>query len=120
MKKFIIIALILFVLFIVAITGLYFFSMKEVEKLSRQVLRGNPVVEEHIGELQEIDWNVIATGEVGQEDTLVFDVVGSKGSGRITIQIASQDDQAVITDGEVELTDGTTHPLIPPETETSE
>ena len=64
-------------------------GMGMVAQQIRPSLDADPVVQEHIGEIEEFDWNLMATGEAsekktGGEDVIVWDVKGSKGAGQIS------------------------------------
>ena len=74
-------------------------------------LQGNPVIREHIGDVESAQMNLTATAQEAQEaeanDVLVFDVEGSIGKGRVT---ASQRGDR-LRPRELILPDGTRHPL---------
>lgn len=90
--------------------GLYFTYQAGKTMLAESIrteLRGNPVIEENLGEIQSLEMNLGATGQQNQgqdgPDVLVFDAEGSKGSG----QIAVRPDQAGgFTSAELILPDG--------------
>ena len=63
-------------------------GMNMVAQQIRPGLENDPVVQQHIGEIETFDWNLMATGEATEkstgEDVMVWDVKGSKGSGQIS------------------------------------
>jgi hypothetical protein len=68
--------------------GFFMFSMSQVTRVMREEVEGHPAIAEHIGEIQSMSTNVIATGEEtekrgGGKSVLVVDVKGSKGSGKL-------------------------------------
>lgn len=58
-------------------------------EMAKQQFGNDPVIQQHIGEIQSISPNIAATNEEQQKQTsvgtnvIVFDVSGSKGSGQI-------------------------------------
>jgi hypothetical protein len=69
------------------------FTFSMIASEYQRELAGNPVIVEHIGEIQSLDvsWGGIfeeaqKAGEQGGQGSLVFDVEGSKGSGRIVVE----------------------------------
>lgn len=55
------------------------------EDIARQ-LRDDPVIREEIGEIEEIRMNLTASATHADDETFVYDVQGSKGSGELTVQ----------------------------------
>ncbi len=70
-----------------------------------QSLEGNPVIEEHIGTINKCEWNFIASTNHSDEDIMVFDVEGSKGSGKIYGELS--DDGEGLLSGELKTSSGT-------------
>ncbi|WP_372725529.1 hypothetical protein [Novipirellula sp.] len=81
-----------------------------------QEVAANPVIQEHIGEIQSAELNLAATGEAGQNEpgTLAFDIVGSKGSGVLEIkQDPSNNGNGIsIRSAELVMPDGTRYEVI--------
>ncbi len=76
-------------------------------------LRGNPVVDEHVGPITsiEIDWMRSLSAE---DDELVYDVSGPKGRGRLrVISITVDHETEDVVAGTIETPDGTRHDLFP-------
>lgn len=78
-------------------------------------LAGNPVIEEHIGQIESMDMNLTKTAQEGQnskQEMLAFDITGTKGSGTIMIkQDKSGGDGTGIESAELILSDGSRHPV---------
>ena len=49
------------------------------------VVRDHPIVLDKLGGIDECTLNFVATAEEAGEDTLVYDVKGPKGSGRLVV-----------------------------------
>ena len=109
-----IIALVIVSVVLLGGAGCFFlmkFSFNMLEEQVMGVLATNPVIQEHIGEIQEVDFDLMGQGEVKAKDTLVFKVVGAKGKGKVT---ASFDDEFQgLLSGSLQMADGTVHPLLP-------
>jgi len=46
----------------------------------------HPKVKEHLGELQTVTTNFTKTGELGENEVIVFDASGSKGDGELIVK----------------------------------
>jgi len=91
--------------------GAFYWSIGFLEKTVDTRLRDNPVVREHLGEIEPVSYNFQATGETGQTEgqgILVFDAKGSKSSGLIKVRLAG--DQIIWA--ELEMPSGETFELI--------
>ncbi len=74
----------------------------------------NPIALQHIGDIQKIESDFLATGEAEDVDTFVFRVQGTKGSGTVTAQFVSVDTgMEEIVSGTLRLASGETYRLIP-------
>ena len=79
-------------------------------------LNADPVVQEHLGEIQEMSWDLMATGEASKgdgPDKVVWDVKGSKGEGQITGEMDQTGGAARLKNGVLRMKDGTEHILTP-------
>lgn len=80
----------------------------------RKQLSGNPVIEAEIGELQSMSLQFMETAEradqAGGEAVIVFDAVGSKGTGKILVTPA-QGGGNKINSAVLELPDGRQVPI---------
>ncbi len=106
--------------------GIYFAFQKGTGFLGEELqakLDGNPVIEEHIGDVQSVSFSFQDTIKEAEKkepdgDRMVFTIEGSKGSGKI---IAKQDPERGLGDLELEMSDGSRHeitldtPLFTPE-----
>ncbi len=68
--------------------GTSYWGMTAGALIVAKTLEGNAVIDEHIGTIDSASFDFQATGEAGQkaggdQKILVFDVKGSKGSGRV-------------------------------------
>jgi hypothetical protein len=78
-----------------------------------QQVQDDPAIQEHVGDIQETNLNMMATGELaeetGEQGVMVFDVTGSKGSGTIRARVEGQD----VTQATLVLPDGQEFELSP-------
>jgi hypothetical protein len=80
----------------------------------KEDLRGNAVVEEHIGPITSISVNWSGTIAAGGDDRFAFDVEGPKGKGRITAVAKTVDqDKEHVESGTLELPNGERYDLFP-------
>jgi hypothetical protein len=70
-------------------------------------LRDHPVIQEHIGEIQEVSVNIAGTGAT-DDDSEVYDLRGTKGSGELT---AYFDDDHNFISGTLRLPSGETYEI---------
>lgn len=76
---------------------------------ARTAVQKQPEVLQHIGTIREFDFNITETGEAEGDDEFVFDLVGSKGSGRLRAHFVTVDaDHEAIGRGSLVMSDGTT------------
>jgi hypothetical protein len=101
-------------LVIALIAGLGWFGIQEVTRQARAALQVNPVIAEHIGEIELLEIDLPGTGEVAGAETIVFSVVGARGSGTIAADLVTVDaDTEKVVGGELRLADGRVFPLTP-------
>jgi hypothetical protein len=78
-------------LLVLVCAGFGWFGLKMVKDQAQVALQQNPVIQEHIGEIESIEMNVIAAGAqggaAGGGGAFVFDLVGSKGSGQAAVEL---------------------------------
>lgn len=81
----------------------------------RDEVRGNPVIDEHLGPIESVEFNTWATAEEQQEtpDALVYDVEGSKSSGTLVVHPEPGGDPQSISSIVLVLSDGTRHQVKP-------
>lgn len=76
---------------------------------ARVAVQAQPEVLEHIGTIREFDFNMTETGEAEGSDEFVFDLVGSKGKGRLRAHFVTIDaDHEALGSGSLILPDGRT------------
>ena len=86
--------------------GLYTDEVKE-------AFNRNPVIREHLGVVERIEIDLEATGDQPSDDTLVFRVIGSEGTGVVTADIVTGDlDVEEIRSGTLQLPTGETYDLM--------
>lgn len=76
-------------------------------------LRTNPVIQEHLGEVQSCDLNWVASGEL-PEDVYSLTISGSKGNGVVECktETVSPEEERVL-EGTLTMSDGKTFDLFP-------
>ena len=71
-------------------------------------LNDNPVVAEHVGVIETMELDLIASGNAGGDETFVFRVEGTKGDAVITATfVTDPGDTEALRSGSMELPDGT-------------
>lgn len=76
-----------------------------------RLLAANPVAQEHLGDVQEVRFDLRALSEREDPDTLPFRVRGSKGDA--TVFLVPESLQREEVDGLLVMPDGTEHDLTP-------
>jgi hypothetical protein len=95
-------------------TGLLMFGMNIAEEEIAAQLRDEPKFREHIGELQSLDMDLIASGAEDDDEVFVYKVRGSKGSGKVTIHEGEDDDgNTTVEKATLRLSDGTQVQVVP-------
>ena len=75
-------------------------------------LNSNPIIEKHIGNVNEIAIDLAATGNETNDDVFVFTVEGSKNTGLLKVEI-EPGSLSYILSGTIELPSGEIYDLIP-------
>ncbi len=91
------------------------FGFQVIAQQMEQQISDNEVVVEHLGEIQSCKLNFKKTTGTGRDDTFVFDVVGTKGTGEITAQYdknAQKRQQLVILSATLRMSNGQEHEII--------
>lgn len=97
--------------------GGYFAMQKGLDVFAESVkedLRNDPVIRQQLGEVQsvEMDFSASAQASQGDQQVMVFDVEGTKGSGRVRGEVMKSDpNQVRLENARLELPDGSTHEL---------
>ena len=84
-----IVALVLAVLLSLGIWWVIGFGSELMEDAVRAELRGNPVIVEHIGEIQSVDLQLMASARHSGEDVYGFELQGTKGQGSLDAVIVT-------------------------------
>ncbi|MBI1899688.1 MAG: hypothetical protein HYS13_01070 [Planctomycetia bacterium] len=93
------------------------------EVVAEQV-KDSPVIQEHIGEIESCDYDVTETARVTEEaqkqgekvaQKMVFDVKGSKGSGKLIVDVEAIGAQPDPDTAKLKLPDGRTLDVFPKE-----
>lgn len=94
--------------------GLVMFGLNVSEEEITAQLRDNPKLREHIGEIQSLDMDIIASGAEDDDEVFVYRVKGDKGSGRLTIREGTNDDfDTIVEEATLRLSDGTEVQIVP-------
>jgi len=83
-------------------------AMGVLEDAVKVELAANPVAQQHLGDITSVDVNLTKTGETNKPGFLVFDVVGTKGSGQVSVRQNPGDEAHPLTteDGELRMSNG--------------
>ena len=84
------------------------FGMNIVEADLERQLRDHPRIREALGEIESFETNWAASMAIEDDDTFVYDVVGTIARGEITVDSTSTDDSEEINWAELRLTSGET------------
>jgi hypothetical protein len=97
--------------------GLVAVSMFGLNVMAAEVadqVRDVPAFREHIGELESLDVDFVASSAKGDEETFVYNAKGSKGTGVLTVkQTEDEDWNALIEEASLRLPDGREVPILP-------
>jgi hypothetical protein len=93
--------------------ALFFFGKGVLNEAMANELRGNATFREHLGDLQSCNMSLVATGEVGEEGVVAFDVVGSKGSGLVIARMQEGSGTQVVQSATLRLSSGEEIELMP-------
>lgn len=90
------------------------FGMNIVAAEVEEQLRDNPKLREHIGEIQSLEFDFVATAAKDDDETFVYNVQGDKGSGTLTVrQTTDEELNEVIEQATLRLKDGKTVEIVP-------
>ena len=94
--------------------ALVVFGLNVAEEEIIAQLRDNPKLREHIGEIESLDLDIVASGAEDDSDVFVYRVKGNKGAGRLTIREGSNDDfDTIVEEATLRLPDGTEVQIVP-------
>jgi len=96
--------------------GVFFGTTRMLKGQVQQAIQPNPVVQEHIGEIEDIDLDWVASMEA-PEDVFVYELQGSKANATVEVitETVDADTEALIS-GKLRLPDGREFDLIPSDT----
>lgn len=63
------------------------YGIQEDEKVYSDKLRGNATIRQQIGDIEELSYNILASSAIEDIDVEVYDVKGTRGSGKITMSV---------------------------------
>ncbi|WP_447938391.1 hypothetical protein [Pseudoxanthomonas mexicana] len=85
---------------------------EEYDAQARAAMQVDPVVAKHLGAIRTVSLDEPASMDEPGPDVLVFDVVGSRGKGRVTARfITVSPTEEVLGPGTLVMADGTTHDI---------
>jgi hypothetical protein len=89
-------------------SGLVYFGMSVMAEEIKTKVRDDPALREHIGEIQQFEADMMASIAEADDDTYVYHVQGTKGSGELRVKSVTDDngDEQVVS-GTLRLPDGT-------------
>ena len=100
---------------IVAIgVGVFLLARMGLDMFGEQVkaeLRDHPVILEQIGDIKECKLDLKATGTLEKEDWFVFDLVGGKANGELTVRLDTEKEGEMVREATLRTEDGKTHEL---------
>ena len=95
-------------------TGLFFLGMGALEGEILDDLAGNPVLNERLGGLTDVETRFVDSARVDGEETFVFTLTGPDGAGRATLDTYETDDGVThVKAGTLRLPDGAEYDLFP-------
>ncbi len=96
------------------VVGVAIFGMNiAAEEVAAQV-RDNPKFREHIGELQSLDVDWVATSAENDDETFVYQAQGDKGSGVLTVKEETDEEwNSIVVEASLRLKDGTRVQILP-------
>lgn len=81
-------------------------------------LRENPVIREHIGEIEDLDMNWLDSAEAEGDDEFVFHIRGTQGEGDVRLVSITRDTGAEdVVSGTLRMSSGEEYDLLPAEDE---
>jgi hypothetical protein len=98
--------------------GLFVVAMNYLESEVQKSLANEPAIQEHVGDLESVDFDIMATGELTEQnegdDRLVFNLKGSKGNAVLIGETTDDGDgNVVVVNGVLRLPSGEEVPISP-------
>ena len=102
------------VLLCAGLGGVAYWGWTMFEGQAAEAIGRNAVVREHLGEVESVDADLVATGEAA-DDVFVFEVRGTKGAGTVSAELVSVEaDTEEVRSGTLRLPSGEVYDLVPP------
>ena len=99
---------------ILAIGGVAYWGYDMFRDQARDAVARNPVIQQHVGEIREFDFDMSATGDDPDPEVFVVRVEGTRGSGTVTAKFVTVDaERERIASGTLVLDGGERHELEP-------
>lgn len=98
---------------LVAMVGyLGFSTWNDIHQQVHEALEANEVVTEHLGSIVSVEFDVSSTNAEPGENTFVFEVEGTRATGRVSVDLITIDaDTELLVGGTLRVDDGRTFPL---------
>lgn len=101
---------------IVGIVGLGYWGLSVVTDQAMAALNDNPVVQQRVGRITELDVDWTGTGLEEGENVFVFEFTSAKATGVVTAAFITIDlETEKVVSGKLELSSGETYDLFPEE-----
>ena len=101
--------------------GVFYLVSFGTDVIAEQILieiEDNPVVVEHIGTIEEFEFDMAKSAAAPGADEYVFRIVGDKGAGFLRVEsVTVNADQEEVTDGTLKMDSGETFPLFDKESD---
>ena len=102
------------VLLVVAVGAVTWYGLDLVAEQVKADIEDNPVIVEHIGRIESIELDFSASADAPGDDTFVFELKGTKGSGVLTAEVVTVgDEHEEVRSGTLRLASGETVDLFP-------
>ncbi len=94
--------------------GVVFVGWNLFQDQAEKALDANPVIRQHVGEIERIEADLVASALAEGVDDFVFRIEGTKGTGVVAAEFVTIDaDTEEIRSGTLRLSSGETYELLP-------
>ena len=98
------------------LVGLGLWGFSELTNQAMAALNDNPVVQQHVGEITEMDVDWTGTGSEEEDNVFVYTFTGTRASGVVTAEFITVDTNTEkVVSGTIELSSGDAYDLFPEE-----
>ena len=87
------------------------FGTRMLGEVVTKSLKDHPVIKEHLGELESMSIDFSATGENNEQDTIVFQAKGSKGTGTLYVKTNQGNGDKPVESARLKLPNGQIIPI---------